>query len=80
MSMGKGWIGDPTRVLSALASVRADRDADGNYLIYGEPVISGIDGDMVVPAGTEYSVAGERANLAALLADTGGGLSVTVIA
>lgn len=79
MSAGPGWLGNPEHVLFVLRTVGADRDEDGNFLIFGEPVISGLDGDVLVLSGAEYSVCGKRANLAALLADTSYGTSVTVI-
>jgi hypothetical protein len=76
---GPGWIGEPEQVLHVLGIAGADRDEEGNFLIFGEPVISGLTGDMVVPAGSEYAVGGKRANLAALLASTSYGTRVTVI-
>lgn len=80
MSVGSGWIGDRSAVLHALAVVGADKDAQGNYLIAGEPVISGLDPEeVVVPAGAQYAVAGKWHNLAALLRSTSYGSSVTVI-
>lgn len=79
MSSGNGWIGDPEQLLHVLATVGADRDADGNFLVFGEPVIAGITSDVVVPAGAEYAVTGKRANLAALLASTSYGRPVKVI-
>ena len=79
MSAGPGWLGNPEQLLHMLRTVGADTDPDGNFLIFGEPVISGLDGDVVVPAGAEYAVGGKRANLAALLADTSYGTTVKVI-
>ena len=79
MSFGNGWIGEPEQLLHVLATVGADRDAHGNFLIFGEPVISGITGDVVVPAGAEYAVGGKRANLAGLLSFTSYGQSIKVI-
>jgi hypothetical protein len=77
---GAGWMGHPREVLSVLHTVGADRDEEGNFLIYGEPVITGLDGDNVVSAGVEYSVGGKRANLAAMLNSTSYGLrNITVI-
>lgn len=76
---GPGWIGDPEQLLYVLGIAGADRDQKGNFLIYGEPVIKGLTGDVVVPAGAEYSVGGKRANLAALLSATSYGTRVTVI-
>jgi hypothetical protein len=63
-----------------LRTVSADADDEGRFLIYGEPVIRGLDGDMAVPATAEYSVDGRRANLAALLNSTSYGVrDVTVV-
>jgi len=75
-----GWIGLRRNVLFVLSTVKADRDENGNYLIFGEPIIIGLDlNEVVVPAGTMYSVAGERRFLAALLNETSYGTAVTVI-
>ena len=79
MSAGQGWIGDPEQLLHVLRTVGADRDGEGNFLVFGEAPITGLDGDVVVPGGTEYAVGGKRQNLAALLRDTSYGTSVTVI-
>jgi hypothetical protein len=77
--IGPGWIGDPDQLLYVLRLAGADTDADGKFLIYGEPVITGLTGEVVVPAGADYSVQGRRAKLAALLASTSYGLKITVI-
>ena len=76
---GPGWIGDPEQLLYVLGLAQADRDEEGNFLIYCEPVIKGLTGDVVVPSGAEYSVSGKRANLASLLSATSYGTRVTVI-
>lgn len=76
---GPGWIGDPEHVLYVLGLAGADCDEQGNFLIYGEPVIAGLTGETLVPAGAEYGVKGRRANLAALLSSTSYGLVITVI-
>jgi hypothetical protein len=77
--IGPGWIGDPEQVLYVLGLAGADRDEEGKFLIYGEPVIAGLTGETLVPAGAEYAVRGHRANLAALLSSTSYGLGITVI-
>ena len=74
-----GWFGSPEQVQHVLRSVGADKDEDGRFLLGGEPVFVGLDGDLVVPAGTEYLVNGKRANLAALLGSTSYGLAVKVL-
>jgi hypothetical protein len=76
---GPGWIGDPEQLLFVLGLFGADRDGKGNFLIFGEPVFIGLTGEALVPAGAEYSVQGQRQNLAGLLATTSYGVSVTVI-
>jgi len=74
-----GWIGSAEAVEQVLFEQQADRDEEGRFLIYGKGVVCGLDGDLVVPEETEYSVDGERANLASLLAGTSHGTSVTVL-
>ncbi len=75
-----GWFGHPEQLLYVLGTVHADRDEDGNFLIYTQPVFTGLEGDVVVPGDVEYAVGGKRANLAALMRATSYGVSVTVIA
>ena len=75
-----GWFGLRRHVLFVLSTVNADRDEDGNYLIFGEPIIVGLDPDeVVVSAGTMYTVGGQAHSLAALLKSTSYGIAVTVI-
>jgi hypothetical protein len=74
-----GWIGMPDQLLYVLSLAGADHDAEGKFLIYGEPVFRGITGEDVVHAKTEYSIGGERRNLVALLSSTSYGTLVTVI-
>ena len=75
---GLGWFGEKEHLLHVLSSVHADRDEEGNFLIFSEPIIQGLTGEMVVHANTEYSVSGKRQNLAQLLALTSYGISITV--
>lgn len=77
--IGLGWIGEPEQLLYVLGLAGADRDEEGMFLIYGEPVVHGLTGESLVSAGCEYSVRGNRANLAALLSSTSYGLRITVI-
>jgi len=74
-----GWIGSSKDVDRVLFEAGADRDEEGRFLIYVEPVVQGLDGDLVIPAGTEYSVNGKRANLARLLCGTSCGVPVHVL-
>lgn len=79
MNDGKGWFGSADQVLYVLRTVKADCDEDGNVMIYGQNIVHGLDPqEVVVPAGTEYSVEGKRFNLAALLGSTSYGTSVKV--
>ena len=80
MSIGKGWLGHPDDIVSVLTLAGADKDEEGRFLIFSSPVVSGLDGDVLVPADAEYSIAGKRANLAALLSATSYGVSVGVVA
>lgn len=80
MSAGPGWIGHPEHLLHVLSIVGADKDDEGNFLVYGEPVVTGLTVEVLVPTGAEYSVQGTRANLASLLTQTSYGSKVTVIA
>ncbi len=48
-----GWFGDSRAVLNYLSVVGADKDSAGNFLIGGEPVISGLDPNGIVfPSGS----------------------------
>lgn len=77
---GRGWIGMISQVRYYLATVGADRDAAGAYLITGAPVTVGIGGDeCVIPAATCYLVDGKPCGLAAGLASTSYGFAVRVI-
>ncbi len=77
--IGPGWIGEVSHVLHVLRTVGADRDYAGNFLVYQNPPITGLTGDMVIPADCEYSVGEKRANLACLLSSTSYGVAITVI-
>lgn len=62
-----GWFGLRRHVLFVLSPVNADRDENGNYLIFGDPIVVGLDPDeVVVPAGAMYSVGGRRCSVADL--------------
>jgi len=76
-----GWIGSRSELFSYLSVVGADRDSDGNFLIFGADVSTylGLGEEFVIPAETEYSVGGERKRLAAGLATTSYGMCVSVI-
>ena len=74
-----GWIGEEEQLLYVLGLAGADRDEAGKFLVYGEPPIKGLTGEVVIPAGCEYSVQGKRANLVGLLSATSYGTKVTVI-
>lgn len=74
-----GWIGDTRAVQHYLSVVGADKDADGRYLIGGDPPIYGLGGDeMVIPDATVYYADGRPVPLAAGLSQTSQGLAVKV--
>lgn len=81
MSDANGWIGSSSQLLYALSVVGADMDKEGNYLIYGEPVISflGLGEEMVVGEKTNFSIGGQRRGLAGFLQSTSYGMAVQVI-
>lgn len=79
MDSHDGWFGPTDQMLYYLSTVNADRDAEGNYLITGVPVIAGLDpSDCVVPAGAQYLVNGKPCNLAAGLRSTSYGIAAKV--
>jgi hypothetical protein len=73
-----GWIGDPEQLLYVLGTFGADRDADGNFMVFESPVIQGMDGDVVVPGDAECSIGGKRAVIVGLLGATSYGTRVAV--
>lgn len=86
MSMNDGWMGSQGELLCTLRAAGADiaQDGSGKILLYGKCPsfflgIEDSDGDVIVPAGCEYSVGGQRANVATLLRSTSYGRGVTVI-
>lgn len=76
-----GWIGSKQELMSVLAVHGADKDEDGNYLVYVDPPVSflGMGEEFVVSDKTEISYKGKRINLAWLLGQTSCGLKVVVI-
>jgi len=80
MASNNGWIGDREQLEHYLATVGADRDEDGKFLLYHDGVRSFMGGgqEMVVSGAVEYSVDGHRSNLAAGLASTSYGMKVAV--
>jgi len=79
--MEQGWFGLRTAVMEALEEIGADKNDEGHFMIFEKPVIAGLDPEeVVVPAESEYSVDGNRRNLAATLNNRGAGLSIAVIA
>ena len=74
-----GWIGEEEQLLYVLGLAGADRDGDGKFLVYGEPPIKGLTGEVVIGPRCEYSVQGKRANLVGLLSTTSYGTTITVI-
>ena len=77
--MNEGWFGDPELVKTVLAEQGAQKDEDGNFLIYGEAPFVGMDGDVVISDATECIVSGERRKLATLMRESGYGVPRVVI-
>jgi hypothetical protein len=61
--------------MDLLTKVEADRGADGRYIISGEPVISGLGDEVVVPDATVYYRHGRPFSLARSLEQAGVGVS-----
>lgn len=78
---GGGWFGLLRHVEHALATVGADRDEHGAFLITGAPIATGLGGDeVVVPREANYLVGGEPRCLAGLMNGTSYGVrGITVI-
>jgi len=75
-----GWLGLIGDVIDFLKAAGADRDEAGNYLVAGEPIISGLDAkEVIIPDSTVYFVNGKPKNLADALASSSSGVKVTVI-
>jgi hypothetical protein len=73
--MSTGWFGLVREVKHALATVNADRNKAGEFLITGAPVIVGLDADeVVVPAEACYLVGGKPCSLAGLMNSTSYGV------
>ena len=73
-----GWIGPLASLRYYLATVGADRDADGSYRTTGSITVGLGGGEAVVGADVSYYVDGEPKNLAAGLRGTSMGLGVSV--
>tara|TARA_R100000406_G_C3039438_1_gene105578 strand:- start:57 stop:290 length:234 start_codon:yes stop_codon:yes gene_type:complete len=76
--MGTGWVGRSDQVLAYLSAVRADKDSEGNFMLYGSPPVVDFFGDLVIDDACEYTVNGERKKLAAGLQSTSYGTHVKV--
>ncbi len=80
-----GWIGTMGQVLHYLATVRADRDENGSFLVRPHGSVStfmdskGDDAECVVSGSAEYRIGDRWANLSAGLSSTSYGQSVRVI-
>lgn len=81
MEDNTGWIGNVDQVLYTLGIMGADKDENGQFLVYGEAPISfmGAGQEMVISAKCEYSVKGQRVSLVGALCGTSYGQAVTVI-
>ena len=78
--MESGWFGTTRHLLHALATVHADRDAEGHFLIVNQPVVVGLGGDeAVVHADCSYLCGGQPQSLAGLMNATSYGMKVAVL-
>jgi hypothetical protein len=76
--VGLGWIGTVREVHAYLATVRADREPDGAYILRGRIAI-GYDGaEAIVDASAEYRLGERWASLAEGLGSTSYGMRVRV--
>ena len=75
----RGWAGEERELLHALETFGVDKDDEGRFLIYQEPVVKGIDGTVVVHQNTMCKIDGKPARVAHLLSQTSYGTGVVVI-
>jgi hypothetical protein len=76
--MHDGWIGDVEQLEHYLSVVKADKDHEGKFKVWGTVTV-GIGGqEAVVHGDAEYAVDGHRCNLAAGLRSTSYGVGVKV--
>ena len=80
-----GWIGTAEQIDHYLTTIGADKDEEGRFKIYfpaddGPPVsFLGLGDEFVLHGSEDYSVDGERRNLANGLREAEVGLGVMVI-
>ncbi len=77
-----GWMGDANHVKSALDTIGADKDENGDFLIVGKPPISfmGLGEELVLDDEVMYLLGGQPQSLVHLMNRTSYGLrGVTVI-
>ena len=75
-----GWIGLVRELVYALGTFGAERDADGNIRLVGEPPCVGLGGDeVVVPAGCCCLIGGKPVPVHGLMGQTSYGTKVAVI-
>lgn len=66
-------------MIKVLEDAGADRDGDGDFMIFGADLVVGIGGDeVIVKEGTQYAVGGERRCLLSLLHLNAGGVSAVL--
>jgi len=76
----RGWFGPMRQLLYVLATVGADKDEEGHFLIANHPVVVGLGGDeAVVHADCSYLVDGQPRSLAGMLRSTSYGTGVVVL-
>lgn len=73
------WIGEENELLHTLRIFGAEQDAEGLFLIWGSPVIKGLDGSIVVHGSCLCKINGQPVPVTSLLSQTSYGSKVTVI-
>jgi hypothetical protein len=76
--MSTGWIGEESELLQTLRSFGAEKDAEGLFVIFDQPVVKGMDGSIVVHGDTKCQIDGKKVSVAYLLSQTSYGLKVMV--
>lgn len=74
-----GWIGDLNDLVAALEKAGADKNGDGDFMVFNEELSAGADGTVVVHANCKCLVDGKPRDVAEIAKDSGKGQSVVVM-